>query len=66
MLFIGISLYASREPAAPFADDGKSAQPTTRAVNAANAFLDALDAKQRENAPYEFGNERNPSGPICQ
>lgn len=59
VLFVGISLYASREPAA-VRDDDKAAAPTARAVAAANAFLDALDANQREKALYEFGSDRKP------
>ena len=57
---IGVALYASRSslPPAP-ADDPKDKKPaaaTPHAVAAANAFLDALDAKQREKALYEFGS----------
>jgi hypothetical protein len=58
VLFIGIALYASREQAAAVVEDDKAATPTSHAVTAANAFLDALDAKQRERALYEFGSER--------
>jgi hypothetical protein len=58
MLFVGISLHASREPATAVVDDEKIALPTTRAVAAANAFLEALDANQREKALYEFGSDR--------
>ena len=67
MLFVGVSLYASREwSPAPVAVAGgekgeKPAAPTPRAVAAANAFLDALDAKQREKALYEFGSEKKPN-----
>ena len=61
-LFVGVALYASRglpPAAAPaLADEGKPAAATERAVKAANAFLDALDAKQRDKAMYEFGSER--------
>jgi hypothetical protein len=64
VLFVGIALYAFREPppapATAAADDQKPAVPTTRAVAAANAFLDALGAKQREKALYEFGSDRKP------
>jgi hypothetical protein len=59
-LLVGISLYASRSSPAP-ADDPKDkepAAPTPQAVAAANAFLDALDAKQREKALYEFGSAK--------
>jgi hypothetical protein len=61
LLFIGLSLYASREPATAVVDDDKAAAPTSHAVAAANAFLDALDAKQREKARYEFGSEKKPN-----
>ncbi len=60
LLFICISLYASREPATAVVDDEKGTAPTARAVAAANAFLDALDAQQRDKALYEFGSERKP------
>jgi hypothetical protein len=60
VLFVGISLYASREPATAVVGDDKAAAPTTHAVAAANAFLDALDANQRDKALYEFGSERKP------
>ncbi|MFO0964077.1 MAG: DUF3500 domain-containing protein [Gemmataceae bacterium] len=61
VLAIGAALYLSRSPLppAPAADDptGKTA-PTPRAVEAANAFLGALDAKQREKAIFEFGSPK--------
>jgi hypothetical protein len=38
--------------------DKKATAPTPRAVAAANAFLDALDAKEREKALYEFGSAK--------
>ena len=60
VLFVGISLYASREPATAVVGDEKAAAPTSRAVTAANAFLDALDANQRNKALYEFASERKP------
>jgi hypothetical protein len=60
VLFVGISLYASREPATAVVDEEKAAAPTAHAVAAANAFLEALDAKQREKALYEFGSTRKP------
>lgn len=61
MLFVGVALYAARDPlptapATAAAGDQKPAGP--RAVAAANAFLDALDAKQREKALYEFGSPK--------
>lgn len=60
VLFVGISFYASREPATAVVADQKPAEATARAVAAANAFLEALDAKQREKALYEFTSERKP------
>jgi len=60
VLFICISLNASRESATAVVEDDKAGAPTARAVAAANAFLDALDAKQRDKALYEFGSERKP------
>jgi hypothetical protein len=64
VLFIGAAVYLSHSPLPPApaaaAEDlkeKKSAAPTRRAVEAANAFLDALDAKQREKALYEFASE---------
>jgi hypothetical protein len=68
LLFVGISLYASREvssvPAPAAASDEKGEKPlppTPRAVAAANAFLDALDAKQRDKALYEFDSAKKPN-----
>ncbi len=63
VLFMGVALYASQSPVPPAAavaenQKDKKADPTPRAVEAANAFLDALDAKQREKALYEFGSEK--------
>lgn len=68
-LLLGVALSASRDalppaPAGVRADDPKDqkpATPTPRAVAAANAFLDALDAKQREKALYEFGSDKKPN-----
>jgi hypothetical protein len=60
VLFVGISFYASREPATAVVDDKQAAEPTARAVAAANAFLDALDAKQRDKALIDFDSERKP------
>jgi hypothetical protein len=57
VLFAGLALYASREPATAVVDENASV-PTARAVAAANAFLEALDANQREKALYEFGSAR--------
>lgn len=63
VLFIGLSLYASRIPApAPAAaveggeKEKKEAAPTPGAVAAAKAFLESLDAKQREKTVFEFGS----------
>jgi hypothetical protein len=64
-LFSGVAFYASRSalppgPARAVADepkDKKSATPL-RAVEAANAFLDALDDKQREKVVYERGSDK--------
>jgi hypothetical protein len=68
VLAIGASLHASREwspaPATAVAGgqkDEKGAAPTAGAVAAANAFLDALDARQREKALHEFGSEKKPN-----
>ena len=51
-LFVGISLFAPRSalPPAPAtaAAEEESVAATTRAVAAANAFLETLDAKQRK------------------
>jgi hypothetical protein len=61
--FAGISLYAPRSAPAP-TDDPKGDKPaagTPHAVAAANAFLDALDARQREQALYEFASPRKPA-----
>jgi hypothetical protein len=60
MLFIGIALYISREPAAAVVGDEKAAAPTSHAVAVANAFLNTLDDKQREKALYEFNDGRKP------
>jgi hypothetical protein len=62
-LFVGISLFASQSslppaPATAVADDDKPGAATDRAVKAANVFLDALDAKQRNQARYEFTSTR--------
>jgi hypothetical protein len=62
VLVVGLSLYASHSPLLPApADDAREkrpAAPTPHAVTAANAFLDALDAKQRARAQYDFGSPR--------
>jgi hypothetical protein len=68
MLLIAATLYASRDslPPVPAAaaeaqKDKKPEAPTPRAVEAANAFLDSLDDKQREKAVYEFGSNKKPN-----
>jgi Protein of unknown function (DUF3500) len=66
VLVIGAALYLARpslpDPlAADEPKDKKPAAPTPRAVEAANAFLDSLDAKQREKAAYEFGSDKKPN-----
>jgi hypothetical protein len=62
VLFIGISLFASRqEPQAKVRsadDDVKLGTPSVRAVAAANKFLEALNAKQRENSLYDFDSQK--------
>jgi hypothetical protein len=67
-LLIGASLYASRDgefrravAVAAGQKDEKAAAPTAGAVAAANAFLDALDAKQREQAALEYGSTKKPN-----
>jgi hypothetical protein len=64
-LVMGVVLFltSSPPPPAPAAavgdpKDKKPAAPTPRAVTAAKAFLDALDAKQKEKALYEFASEK--------
>jgi hypothetical protein len=65
VLFFGIALYASRPALLPApADDPKdkkSEVATPHAVAAANKFLDALDAKQRDKALYDFGSAKKSS-----
>jgi hypothetical protein len=60
--FVGIALFASRPSLSPAPADGPKdntpAAPTPRAVAAANSFLDALDATQRDRALLEFGSPR--------
>src|SRR5947209_8781634 len=64
-LLIGIAVYASRAvapvPAAASAGAEQIQQPTAptpHAVAAATAFLDALDAGQREKVLYEFDSAK--------
>ncbi len=66
-LLVGISLYASR-PAAESARPSPAAGPAkagggraARAVEAANAFLETLDAGQRDRALLAYDSPRKPS-----
>jgi hypothetical protein len=65
VLLVGGALYLSDAPLPPapaaHADDAKDKKPTAGAVAAANAFLDALDAKQREKALLTFDNDKKPN-----
>jgi hypothetical protein len=67
VLTLGVALHASRASlppataAAAAEDEKKPAAPTPGAAAAAGAFLDALDAKQREQARYEFGSAKKPN-----
>src|SRR5947208_2797976 len=62
VLVVGIALLASRPapPPAPAdaAQDKKPGTPPPQAVAAANKFLDALDAKQREQALFEYDSPK--------
>lgn len=67
-LVVGAALYLSHSslPPAPAtaADDPKGKEnvaPTSRAVEAANAFLGALDAMQREKAQLKFDSAKKPN-----
>jgi hypothetical protein len=67
-LLVGVSLYVSRSELPPAADVAAEGQKDTKpggatggAVAAANAFLDALDAAQREKALHEFGSAKKPN-----
>jgi hypothetical protein len=61
VLLVGIAVYASHSSLLPApADEPKESKPTPHAVAAANAFLDALDAKQRDKALYEFDSRQKP------
>jgi hypothetical protein len=53
LLIVGVAFYV--------AEDEKPAATTGSAMAAANALLDALDTRQREQALYEFGNARKSS-----
>ncbi len=62
VVLVGVALAASRYSAlSPATDDSKDRKPeasTPSAVAAANKFLEALDANQREKAVYEFGSAK--------
>ncbi len=64
VLVMGLALYLSSSPLPPApaaaTDDPQEKKPDapTRAVIAANAFLDMLDARQREKALYEFASTK--------
>ncbi len=67
-LLIAVTLYASRDslPPTPVAaaedpKDKKPLAPAPRAVEAANAFLDSLDDKQREIALLKFDSDKKPN-----
>jgi hypothetical protein len=64
-LLIAATLYVSRESIPPVAiaqePKDKKAAPPPRAVEAANAFLDSLDAKQKEKALLEYGSAKKPN-----
>lgn len=58
VVFIGLALYGALLPATRATAVVDEATRTPQAVAAANAFLDSLDAKQRERALLEFGSSR--------
>ena len=63
---VAIALYASRdsiptEAVAANQPKDKKTAPASRAVEAANAFLDTLDAKQKEKALLDFGSNKKPN-----
>jgi hypothetical protein len=65
-MFIGAALNLASSPTTPIAtaDEPKGKQPaasTPGAAAAANAFLDSLDAKQREKSMLEFGSAKKPN-----
>jgi Protein of unknown function (DUF3500) len=65
-LFVGLAFYASRSPlptgpAVAAADDSKDKTPaasTPQAVAGATAFIDSLNAKQREKTLYDFASTK--------
>ena len=69
-LLVGLSLYASRAAVRPEADPIRPAQagpdakgddkPTAKAVAAANAFLESLDAGQRAKVALSFDSGKKP------
>jgi hypothetical protein len=58
VLLIGIAVYASNSTLPLAAEDARPATAPADAVAAANAFLDSLEAKQRDKAVYEFGSSK--------
>lgn len=58
MLFVGLALYGALLPATRATAVVEEESRTPQAVAAANAFLDALDPKEREQALLEFGSSR--------
>lgn len=68
LLFVGLALYQSRSALTPVtasaADDPKgkpSTAATVKAVAAAKAFLDTLDAGLREKAQLDFTSNKKPN-----
>ncbi len=62
VLFVGLALYGALLPATRATALVNAEAQTSPAVAAANAFLDSLDASQRQKAVYEFGSAENPTG----
>jgi hypothetical protein len=63
-LFVGAAFFAvPNDSAAPVvqAREAADAKSVTTAAAAAKAFLDSLDAKQREKAALEFANTKKPN-----
>jgi hypothetical protein len=60
VLLLGVAVYSSRETAVTglAAGDDKA---TTNAVAKANAFLETLDAQQREKVLYKYDSAKKPS-----
>src|SRR5262245_34559368 len=68
LVLVGITLYASRaavQPGLPSqaggAAQGEDNKETTKAVAAANAFLDKLDAQQRGKVLFPYDSGKKPS-----